>query len=78
MDANSGESVQKDMDALKGDLAALRATMHQLVENVIKSGTGNAENAVKVTKETIKERPIMAVLLMFLLGLLLGRLVQRS
>lgn len=74
----NGETVQEDVIALKDDLAALRASMQHLVENVIKTGKGTAGNAVKVTKETIKERPFMAVIVMFLLGLLLGKLVLRS
>lgn len=84
----NGEQLSDDLDALKADLASLRASMGELVGSLVDEGKARASNAgdavakkAKATiagaEDSIRERPLLAVLIALVIGLILGRVVLK-
>jgi ElaB/YqjD/DUF883 family membrane-anchored ribosome-binding protein len=78
----NGEAAATDFDAVKADLSALKASVQQLLGAAgvsVGDRVGDtARSTMQAAEKKIQERPFLSVLLVFLVGLLLGRLVLKA
>ena len=77
-----------DSDALMREIAALKTNLASLSRLLLERGTEKTEDAAQrfapaakqafeSTQTSIRARPVLSMLLVFLIGLLFGRLVLR-
>jgi ElaB/YqjD/DUF883 family membrane-anchored ribosome-binding protein len=73
-----GASLRTDYEALKSDLSAMREDIEQILGGIKREGKDRASKVMDRAGTTIKERPLIALLVVFFVGLVLGRMVFRS
>ncbi len=74
---NDFDSLKRDFVAMQADLKllvqALTEKGHELADDAIGGMSDGGKRAIGVTEQTIRKRPLLAVLLVFVVGLILGR-----
>ena len=89
MDARSAERSQKDIDAIKDDIAALKNDLREIAASYVSHGRDSAramrdnvqhrvDSSLSAVEEAIEQRPISSMLLIFGAGVLAGMLVRRK
>lgn len=87
MATSNGQQLHNDMETLRHDLTQLRGDIASMMGNLTKAGKSEAlelrdkakdvgKRAADATESQIKERPFLAVLVVFLVGLVLGKLID--
>lgn len=85
--ANNGEA-QRDIDALRQDMATLRHDLSSVLDHVIDDSKEKSrelrdkakdagKRAMDATESQIKERPFLSVLMVFVIGMILGKMLDQ-
>jgi ElaB/YqjD/DUF883 family membrane-anchored ribosome-binding protein len=85
--ANNGE-LHQDLDAIRTDLAQLRSDLSTAMRGMMDAGKEKAgdlrdkavdtgKRAIEATETQIKERPFLSILVVFLIGILLGKMFDQ-
>ena len=76
--------LDKDLETLKGDISKLREDLTGIAQKLLEKGKSETEAARDKSKETveslerqIKEKPMLSLIIAFILGLFLGKLFDR-
>jgi len=76
--------LDKDLETLKGDISKLREDLTGIAQILLEKGKSETEAARDKSKETveslerqIKEKPMLSLIIAFILGLFLGKLFDR-
>lgn len=71
-------SEQKEMEAIKADLATLRKDVAALTDKVKEWGVEEARLASRAVTQEIETHPLASVMSAFTLGLIVDRILRRS
>lgn len=69
---------QKEMEAIKADLATLRKDVAALTDKAKEWSLEEARLATRVVTQEIETHPLVSVMSAFTLGLLVDRILRRS
>lgn len=86
--ASNGEP-RAELEALRQDMSKLRTDLSSVIRSLMDEGKTRAgamatraketgKRAVEATEEQIKERPFLSILVVFLVGLILGKLFDQK
>jgi ElaB/YqjD/DUF883 family membrane-anchored ribosome-binding protein len=86
--ANGQDTLERDLDALKKDLSVLKADLATVLQSFLAQGeagasrTGDSLDAAKrrfieQSEQKIRQRPLVALLIAFVIGLVFGQILRR-
>lgn len=85
--ASNGQ-IHNEMDSIRADLSQLRTDLATIMGNLADAGKVESadlqdkarevgKRAADITEAQIRERPLLSVFVVFLVGLILGKILER-